>query len=578
MSMSVQKRPWHKHYVPPCSETITPMQEKNLTELLRKPCEDLGEKRAFIQVMPNGMQAGLSYRQVGEMSDKVALFLREVLGLIEGDRVGIQLPNCLAYPVISLGVWKAGGVVVNLNPLSTSYEMASKFKDCTPKVLFILDMFARQLTEALKQDVEIQEVVLVDIAHSFKPIQRWIMRFVLKHIRRQLPLYKGKAWTYSHLFEEVERRRLLHQKQTLLEGYTKRLTPKSLAVLQYTGGTSGVSKGVELLHENLMTNVMQIDQYAKASLHPNQEVILTALPIYHIFAFTVNFLLFFYNGATNILIPSPRPISNLRKPMELYPITWLTGVNTLFNALLKSAWFSKKSLPHIKASVAGGMALHTETARQWKDLLSSEVVEGYGLSETSPVVTFNPLGGQVKAGTIGIPLPSTDVKCVKENGKECKIGEVGEVIVKGPQVMKGYWKNESETEHTIKNGWLYTGDMAQMDHEGYFRIVDRKKDMILVSGYNVYPNEVEECIARMKEVVEVGVIGVSDDHSGEAVKAFVVVDMEFKGGREAIWSHCKQYLSGYKVPKYIEFREELPKTVVGKILRRQLKDLPQQSV
>jgi long-chain acyl-CoA synthetase len=348
---------------------------------------------------------------------------------------------------------------------------------------------------------------------------------------------------------------------------------ETLAALQYTGGTTGVSKGGMLSHGNLLANTAQMLEMAGPGLKPGVETVLTALPLYHIFAFTVNFLGFYQSGGRDILIPSPRPPSNLKKAWEKYPVTWFTGVNTLFNALLNEPWFVQNPPKHLRYSGAGGMALHGSVARRWQEVTGTPVVEGYGLTETSPVVTFNPMGGQVKEGSIGIPLPSTEVRCVDESGVPVAQGEAGELVTSGPQVMMGYWQRPEETERVIRDGWLHTGDVAVMDEEGYFRIVDRKKDMVLVSGFNVYPNEVEECIAHHPGVQEVGVIGVPDDRTGEAVKAFVV-KKDPGLTEEALVAHCRESLAPYKVPKQIEFRTELPKTPVGKILRKDLRTAP----
>jgi long-chain acyl-CoA synthetase len=343
-----------------------------------------------------------------------------------------------------------------------------------------------------------------------------------------------------------------------------------MAALQYTGGTTGVSKGAVLSHGNLVSNTLQMLAMNGSFIRRGEETVLTALPMYHVFAFTVNLVGFYYMGAHNILIPSPRPPSNLKRAFENYPITWLTGVNTLYNALLNERWFIEHPPPHLRASAAGGMALHQPVAARWREVTDTPIVEGYGLTESSPVLTFNPLGGTVKDGTIGIPVPSTEVRCVDESGDPVPFGQPGEIVARGPQIMQGYWQRPDETEETLRDGWLHTGDIAEMDADGFFRIVDRKKDMVLVSGFNVYPNEVEECIAALEGVQEAGVIGVPDTRSGELVRAYVVVDDDAPSEEEII-AHCREHLAAYKVPRSVEFLDELPKSPIGKILRKDLR-------
>jgi long-chain acyl-CoA synthetase len=325
-----------------------------------------------------------------------------------------------------------------------------------------------------------------------------------------------------------------------------------------------------LSHGNLVANTLQMIQMCGAYMRPGMETVLTALPLYHIFAFTVNLLGFFHIGARNILVPSPRPPSNLQRAFENYRITWVTGVNTLFNALLQERWFSESPPKHLRASAAGGMALHESVSERWRTVTGTPIVEGYGLTESSPVLTFNPLGGTGKDGTIGIPVPSTDIRCVDDDGKDVAMGEPGELLAKGPQIMLGYWQRPDESQIALHDGWLRTGDVAQMDSEGYFTIVDRKKDMILVSGFNVYPNEVEERIAAVPGVLEVGVIGVPNDKTGESVQAYVVAAHPAPT-QEQIIAHCREHLSAYKAPQSVTFVDELPKSPIGKILRRELR-------
>jgi len=561
-----QPRPWTEHYVPGTRTEIPPIPYKHLPDMVRYVAQQFGPRKAFTQCMPNGMDATLTYAQSDRLSDHFAAYLREVVKLQPGDRVAVQLPNCLAYPVVAFGVLKAGCVLVNTNPLYTPREMAHQFSDSGARVLVILDMFADRLPEVLPQ-TKIETVVLASIAELFAPLRRVLIKTVLKYVRKEVP----KA-TIAHVrFPDALKAGAAAAANAKVHGYVAHVGLDDPAALQYTGGTTGVSKGAVLTHRNLLGNTMQLEEVSKHFLNTGEETVLTALPFYHIFAFTVNLLLFYTLGGHDVMVPSPRPITNLKKAWAKYPVTWFTGVNTLFNALLNEEWFRESPPKHLVTSLAGGMALHSSVAARWKEVTGTPVVEGYGLTETSPVVTFNPIGGMVKDGTIGIPLPSTEVKLVDETGTEVGVDEPGELLVRGPQVMPGYWERPDETAKVIDaDGWLKTGDVAAMDHDGYVRIVDRKKDMVLVSGFNVYPNEVEAVIAQLPEVAEVGVIGVPDERTGEAVKA-VVVKKNPGLTADDIIRHCREQLTSYKVPRHVEFRSELPKTNVGKILRKDLR-------
>ncbi len=357
-----------------------------------------------------------------------------------------------------------------------------------------------------------------------------------------------------------------------VQAWRQAVAPTDIALLQYTGGTTGVSKGAMLTHANLLANIDQVLAMGKSHMGPD-ECVLTALPLYHIFAFTANLLCFFEIGGRNILVPSPRPVQNLQRAIENYPITWITGVNTLFNGLLNEEWFTAYPPRHLKAAIAGGTALHHAVAARWELTTGTRIAEGYGLTECAPVVSFNPLSGEQRPDSIGVPVPGTEVRLVNEAGAPVPVGEAGELIVRGPQTMLGYWQRPDETALVLQDGWLHTGDVAVMDAQGYFKVVDRKKDLVLVSGFNVYPNEVEDALALMDAILEAAVVGIPDATTGEAVRAYVVKNPEVPGEltREAIMAHCKASLTHYKIPKSIVFRDELPKTPVGKILRKDLK-------
>ncbi len=558
--------PWLVHYPSDVPKQLPPISFSNLPELLRTAVQTYDKKVAFTQVMPNGMNGSLTYRQVDELSDQFASYLREELKLSAGDRVAVQMPNCLSYPVVAFGVFKAGCVLVNTNPLYTATEMIHQFSDSGATTLVVIDMFADRLPEVLGK-TNIKNVVVVKISEYFPSVVGGVIRLVQKVWSRTLPKIEVEHTRFAKALELGKAKQSKERAASYLSG----ITNETVAALQYTGGTTGVSKGAMLSHGNLVANTLQMIAHCGDGMRAGKETVLTALPLYHIFAFTVNLLGFFHNGARNILIPSPRPPSNLQRAFDNYKITWLSGVNTLFNALLNERWFQDSPPKHLRASAAGGMALQASVAERWRKLTGTPIVEGYGLTESSPVLTFNLLTGLAKDGSIGIPIPSTEVKCVDENGKDVAVGEAGEIIARGPQIMLGYWQRPDETAKTLKDGWLYTGDIAQMDSDGFFTIVDRKKDMILVSGFNVYPNEIEEQIAAVPGVLEVGVIGVPDEKTGERVQAYVKAVVP-PPSREQIIAHCRNALAAYKIPQDVIFIDELPKSPIGKILRRELRD------
>ncbi len=560
-------KPWTQHYGAAIPGALPTPRHTHLADLVRDVCAQHAARVAFTTCMPNGMHGSLTYRQVGDYSDAFAVYLREVLGLKAGARVAVQTPNCLAYPVAAFGVLKAGCVLVNTNPLYTPAEMEHQFKDAGVEALVIVDMFADKL-EGILAHTPIRKVIVAEVPQFFSRVPRAVIRLVMKWWNRVLPPIKVDhvrlPWALAEGAVARDRGRID------VARYTEGLGPDTLALLQYTGGTTGVSKGAMLTHANLLTNLEQAFSMGCSHIEEGKEVVLTALPLYHIFAFTFNLLCFFRAASRNVLVPSPRPIQNLQRAFDNYPITWVSGVNTLFNALMNEEWFTAFPPRHLKAAVAGGAALQHAVAERWKRITGTVIAEGYGLTESSPAVSFNPLSGMQKPDSIGIPVPGTDVRLVDDHGVAVPPGQPGELIVRGPQVMQGYWNRPDETARTLKDGWLHTGDVAVMDGDGYFRIVDRKKDMILVSGFNVYPNEVEDVIAQMDEVMEVAVIGVPDAKTGEAVRAYVV-PMADGLTEEQVRAFCRRQLTDYKVPKAVEFRRELPKTPIGKILRKDLK-------
>lgn len=558
--------PWTKHYPSEVSPELEPVSIRHLPDLIKESSQKYAKTTAFTQVMPNGMNGSLSYEQIDAYSNDFAAYLRDVLGLSQGARVAVQMPNCLAYPIVAFGVLKAGCVLVNTNPLYTAPEMIHQYSDSGAETLVVMDIFADRLEEVVSK-TGIKTVVTVKISEFFPRIVGGVIRGVQRYWSKTLPKITVKHTSFQTALAQGKDKK----STTSAEGYLDGITSESLAAIQYTGGTTGVSKGAMLSHGNLVYNTLQMISHCGTGMRQGVEVVLTALPLYHIFAFTVNLLGFYHVGARNILVPTPRPPSNLKRAFENYKITWLSGVNTLFNALLNERWFTESPPKHLRASAAGGMALQASVAERWREVTGTPIVEGYGLTESSPVLTFNPLTGMAKDGSIGIPVPSTQVRCVDESGTEVEIGEPGEIVARGPQIMLGYWQRPEDTRDTLRDGWLHTGDIAKMDSDGYFTIVDRKKDMILVSGFNVYPNEVEEQIAAVPGVLEVGVIGVADDRSGEKVQAYVVTTLQAPTAGQ-ILAHCRENLAAYKIPQSISFVDELPKSPIGKILRRELRD------
>jgi len=549
------ERIWLKNYPKGVAHDINTAKYNSVADVFKQACKTHASLIAF-----TNMGVKLSYNDLDSRTVELATFFQKVWGLKKGDAIAIQMPNLLQYPIVLFGALRAGLVVVNVNPLYTPREMQFQLKDSGAKGIVILANFASKLQEVL-HETNIKNVMVTELGDSFPPLKRVITNFVVKKIKKMVPHYSLEHSTFLEVPEKIK-------------GLNFDEVPLSLqdtAFYQYTGGTTGVSKGAILTHENIVANLEQISEVMNPKLRDGHEVIITALPLYHIFSLTVNCLGLFKRGMTNVLITNPRDILALAKEINKSKPTVLTVVSTLLGALLENEKFKKMKMPNLKVSVAGGMALKGAVAIKWKEVTGTSVIEGYGLTEASPVVAVNPLDGTDKLGTIGLPIPSTEIKIIDEEGKELPVGEAGELCVKGPQVMKGYLNQPGETKQVLSSdGWLRTGDMAVMGPDGFLKIVDRKKDMILVSGFNVYPNEVEEVLMHHPGIAEVAAIGIPDHHSGEVVKIFVV-PRNPSVTKEEIMEYAKKELTGYKRPKEIEFRKELPKTNVGKILRRALK-------
>jgi long-chain acyl-CoA synthetase len=562
-------RPWTRFYPPGAAPELGPLKYPHMPAAIRDASATYAKQPAFTLALPNGAQGSITFEETDRLSDQFAVYLREVAGFKAGDRVAIQMPNCLAYPIAVFGTLKAGLVMANTNPLYTTAEMAHQFSDSGAVGLIVIDLFATKVAEVLPK-TSIRTVVVVGISDLLPPLKRLLISAVQKYVKKMVP-----PITFPHIKMATA---LAQGAERIAAGanakvYADALNHSSVAALQYTGGTTGVAKGATLTHGNLVANTMQGLEMWKPFLRFGNEVMLTALPLYHIFAFTANLMIFYLAGGRNLLVPSPRPLSNLKTVMLSEPITWFTGVNTLFAGLMHEPWFierSEKGKWPLRGSVAGGMALVPVIGERWEAMTKTPIYQGYGLTETSPVATLNPFQ-RPKREAIGVPVPSTDVRFVDSEGRDVAFGEVGELWVKGPQVMQGYWQRPDDTAKVLRDGWLATGDIAKMDEDGYIQIVDRTKDMILVSGFNVYPNEIEDVLTQMPGVLEAAAVGVADTKAGEAVKV-VIVKRDPALSEADVRSFCEANLTGYKRPKVVEFRTELPKTPVGKILRRELRD------
>ncbi len=551
----MEQRPWLKNYPKGLPANIEVDLYPNLNAFLSEAMEKFVDQPAFYS-----MGATLTYGEIDRMSRQMAAYLQS-RGLKPGDRVAIMMPNLLQYPVALFACIRAGLVVVNTNPLYTPREMLYQFKDSEVKGIIIVENFAANLEEILGQ-TQIETIILTNIGEMLGAVKGTVVNFVVRSVKRMVPKYQltntvsfkeavsyGKKFSIN-AFEDHAHRVICHQ---------------------YTGGTTGVAKGAMLTNRNILANMLQIKGCMDTMLKEGQEITLCPLPLYHIFAFVVNCLAMMSYGAMNVLVVNARDFKSVLKEFKQHKITVVTGVNSLYNALLHEKGFADLDFSHLKVAVGGAMAIQRSVNDEWYKVTGRNLVEGYGMTEASPVISVNPIDGSGKIGSIGLPVPSTEVRIVDENGHPLPPGQTGEIQVQGPQVMLGYYNKPDETANTIRDGWLCTGDIGMMDEDGYFRIVDRKKDMILVSGFNVYPNEIEDVVQGHPKVKECAAIGIPSEKSGECVKLFVVKKDESLKEKELL-EYCREYLTTYKVPKEIEFRESLPKTNVGKILRRELRD------
>ncbi len=554
--MSVEK-PWLGSYPAGVPAQIDMAEFSSIVAVLSRACEKFRDRPAF-----ENMGRTLTYADVDRLSAQFANYLIHDLKLKKGERVAIMLPNVLQYPIAIFGVLRAGLTVVNTNPMYTARELRHQLTDSGASAIVVLDNFAHTLSEVLK-DTQVRQVITTGVGDLLGFPKGAIVNFVLKYVKKAIPDYRIDG--------------AIRFKEALARGHGKTLPSielghSDIAFLQYTGGTTGVAKGAMLTHGNLVANMQQSSVWLGTNVKEGAEAIITALPLYHIFALTANCLVFMKFGGVNHLITNPRDMPGFVKALSERRFTAITGVNTLFNGLLNTPGFDQLDFSNLHLSLGGGMAVQRAVAERWKKVTGCTLVEAYGLTETSPAACMNPLDLPEYNGSIGLPISSTEVSIRDEQDQPLPLGEVGELCIRGPQVMKGYWQRPEDTAKSINpEGWLHTGDMARMDERGFFYIVDRKKDMILVSGFNVYPNEIEDVIATHPGVLEVAAVGVPDEKSGEAVKV-VIVKKDPALTAEDIKNHCRTELTGYKQPRFIEFRTELPKSNVGKILRRELRE------
>ncbi len=544
-----------KSYPPGIPSEIDPDKYSSLVEMFNKYVGIYADRPAFIN-----MGVEITYQELEQQAKAFAAYLQQECGLKKGDRFAIMVPNTLQYPIALFGALMAGLTVVNVNPLYTARELEHQLNDSGAKAMLIIENFAHTLAEVVNK-TPLEHIVLTGLGDRLGTIKGTVVNLAVKYVKKMVPSY--------HLPHTVKFNQVIKKGQNL--PFTPvELSGEDLAFLQYTGGTTGVSKGAMLTHRNLIANLEQAKAMIKPLLEEGKELVVTALPLYHIFALTANCLTFITLGGTNLLITNPRDMPGFVKELAKYPFTAITGVNTLFNGLLNTPGFKDLNFSSLKLALGGGMAVQQPVAEKWQKVTKTRLLEGYGLTECSPLVSLSPYTQDGWNGTIGVPAPSTDIRLIDDNGQEVAIGEPGEMQVKGPQVMKGYYNRPDETAAVLSDGWLATGDIATMDENGFFKIVDRKKDMIIVSGFNVFPNEIEEVLMMHDDVLEAAAIGVPNEVTGEAVK--VVIVPKNKGLTEKmIIDHCRERLTNYKVPKIVEFRQELPKTNVGKILRRELR-------
>ncbi len=548
-------RPWLKQYSAGVPANINPDEYRNLNEFIDASLKEYKNRKAF-----SCMGKEMSYKEVDKLSRDFGAYLHS-RGLKPGDRIGLMMPNLLQYPIALFGAFRAGLVVVNTNPLYTPREMKHQFTDSDVKAIIIAENFAHNLEKVIGE-TNINTVIVTSLGEMLGMVKGTLVNFVVRYIKKLVPKF-NIANTIS--FKDA----LKGGKKFTLPDFED--DPDRVILHQYTGGTTGVAKGAMLTNRNIVSNMLMIKAILTTRLTEDSERVLCPLPLYHIFAFTVNCLAMMAVGALSVLVTNPRDLDSIVKEFKKYPISLMTGVNTLYNGLLNHQPFRELDFSNLKISVGGGMAVQKSVAERWEKVTGCPITEGYGLTETSPVASVNPIDGGQRLGSVGVPAPSTDMRIVDEEGNILGPNQAGEIQIKGPQVMKGYYNRPQQTDDVLNDGWFSTGDIGEMMDDGYFRIVDRKKDMINVSGFNVYPNEIEDVLSMHPKVRESAAIGIPDPKSNEVVKIFVVRKDKSLTEKELI-AHCRENLTGYKIPKSVEWRDELPKSNVGKILRRVLKE------
>lgn len=554
-------KPWLLSYPSTVKPEIDIHEFASLNDLLTRSCRKFERLPAF-----QNLGVTISYGDLDRLSRDFAAYLQSLPGMQRGSRVAIMLPNLLQYPIALFGVLRAGMIVVNVNPLYTSRELRHQLEDSGAQTIVVLENFAR-VVESVLVETPLKHVITSQVGDMLPAPRRWAVNLAVKHVKKMVPSWDiPKAVSLPAALAEGARAKLNEP----CPGHD------DVALLQYTGGTTGASKGAILTHGNLLANLLQAFEWTEGIFEDGREVVVTALPLYHIFSLTVNCLLFTKLGGLNVLITNPRDLKGFVGELKKTNFTVMSGVNTLYNGLLNTPGFGQLDFSRLKFAIGGGAPIQRAVAERWQDLTGRSLIEGYGLTEASPLVACNPLHSSY-SGSIGLPMPSTEMVIRDDDNRDLPLGSIGEICVRGPQVMRGYWQHPQETEKVLTpDGWLRTGDIGVMDVNGFARVTDRKKDMILVSGFNVYPTEVEGVIADMPEVFECAVVGVPDKITGESVKAYVVKKVPTLCV-EAVISHCRQHLTNYKVPRLVEFRDELPKNPIGKILRRELRTPPEEA-
>jgi len=548
-----ESKPWLQAYPKNIPEFIGELSYDSVAHMLETACKKHSSRTAFVNYGKK-----ITYAQLDELSKDLAAYLQSRFN--KGDSIAIMMPNLLQYPIAVFGILRAGLIVTNTNPLYTPRELKHQLNDSNAKVIIVIENYANTLEKIIKE-TNVEQVITTQIGDMLGTIKGSFMNFMIKKVKKMVPDFKlDGAITFNQVLNQG-RKLTFTKTETSLD---------DIAFLQYTGGTTGVSKGAMLTNRNMVSNVEQVRTWNQESLKEGQEIVITALPLYHIFALNANCLLFTEYGAKNILITNPRDMPGFVKELSKHKFTAMTGVNTLFNGLLNTPGFSELNFENFRFALGGGMAVQQDTAKRWKETTGVTLVEAYGLTETSPAACMNPANLKEYNGMIGLPISSTECEIRDDDGNKMPVGERGELCIRGPQIMKGYLNRPEATAETIdKDGWLLTGDIAVMNEQGFFKIVDRKKDMILVSGFNVYPNEIEDAACLHPNIIEAAAIGLPDPKSGEAVKLFVVVKVPMT--EDEVKAHCRENLTGYKNPRHVEFKDELPKSNVGKILRKDLR-------